>query len=128
MPKNPAKIAFELRKETCPARVVDAVRRQIRTGEPAHGRVFYASVTALLFVTVAFSITLWQHNAKARQQILMTQRVQTVQQTYDALELIGSVFVDVGTHSGETIFKRTVLPLRDGLQECRNKIINNKKI
>jgi len=128
MSKDLKKITFELRKETCPAKVVDTVRRQIRPRESTHGRLFYASVTTILLVAMTCFIALWQENVKARQQVLMVQRARTIQQTYDSIELIGYVFVDAGTHSGKTIFERTVLPLRDGLQEYKNKIINNEKL
>ena len=130
MPQNLNQITRDLRNETCPAQVIDEVRQRIRAQKPVRGRVFYASAAAVAGLAMLGCILVWhgQASAKARQQALLAQRIQTVRQACDAMQLIGCVLAEAGAQSGKVIAEQAVPPLRKSLQEGKNKITHKKEL
>jgi len=126
-------LARELRKETCPRRVIDGARRRIAAETPPRARLGYAIQIALACGLLVCSLVVWQHLAgggkRARQPEMAEQqrvhgyRMQVVRQTETALGLIGTVLLDASTQSKTVITDRAIPPLRNGLETAKNKII-----
>ncbi len=129
MPQDLSQITRELRKETCPENVLDAVGR--RTRSQSRGRRHFAIAMAFAGAIVVCCLAgwRWQADVRARRQAELERvrlgRVQVATEARDALGLIGMELVDAGAHSGKIISDRAVPPLRDSLQTARNKIIQH---
>jgi hypothetical protein len=126
MQQDLSQIASELRKETCPRRVLDEVERQITQKQSAPNRLRLALSYAIAGVILAgcLSVWLWQRNKNIPSQIANPDRVQVANQAEYALALVGSELLDAGAHSEKIISDRAVPPLRNSIEIAKNKIIN----
>lgn len=131
MQQDLSQLARELRKETCPRRVLDEVERQISQKESPPIRLRLALFCAVAgFVLVGcLSVWLWQGNENARPQATLVEhpkpdRAQAANQAEDALALMGSVLLEASAHSEKIISDRAVPPLRNSIETARNKIIH----
>ena len=132
MQEDLSRLTRELKKETCPQRVHDAVQRRIsaQASSPRWLRLAIPLAAAALMLVCGISVWHRQAESKARQEAALAERaaqdrVQIARQAQDALGLIGSVLTDAGVHSGKVIYDRAVPPLRNSLQTANNKIIHD---
>ena len=135
MQRDVSRLAHELKKETCPQRVLDEVGRQIAKEKSSAGRLRFAIPFAVagLVLVCGLSIWRWQASENARQQAKLEeqttlQRSQVANQAKDALGLMGSILVSAGVDSGKVISDTAVPPLRDSFEIARNKIIHNTEL
>jgi len=129
MQQDFSRLTRELRKETCPQGVLDAVGRRIERRSPSRRRFAIAVAFAGAIVVCCLAGWGWQAGVSARRQAELERvrlgRVQVATQARDALGLIGMELVDAGAHSGKIISDRAVPPLRDSFQTAKNKIIQH---
>jgi hypothetical protein len=124
------RLARELKKETCPRRVLDEVQRRIAAERPSPRRLRFAISIAMAGLVLACGLSAWRWNEHARQQAAVAEfnareRAQTMNQAEGALGYVGSVLLQAGAHSEKIISDRAVPPLRSSLQLTKNKIIPN---
>src|SRR5215469_7986705 len=117
MQEDLSQIAKELRKETCPRRVLNKVRGQISAKEASRGRLRYAMAlaTAGMVVACCFTIWLWHGNENARPQTTLVvppapDRALVAHQAETALALVGSELLDASANSEKIISDRAVPP------------------
>jgi type II secretory pathway component PulM len=131
MDENLQRLARELRRETCPQRVLDAVARRLSAQGPAPGRVRFGITLAAAGLAVVFALTLWRWPAEkqARQQAELAERrmdaAQVAEQAEGALGYIGRVLLDAGAHSEKVVLEGAVPHLRNSLETARNKIMDH---
>jgi hypothetical protein len=130
-----SRLTRALRKETCPRRVHDEVRRRILLEPSSHGRLRPAISVALAVLVLACGFSIWQwqagENAQRHAELAARttlQRARIANQAEAALGLIGAVLVNVGAHFEKVISARAVLPLQNSLEVTKNKIIENIKL
>ena len=130
MQQDLSRITSELRKETCPRRVLDEVERKIsqQKSAPTRLRLALGAVAGFVLV-VSLSVWLWQRNQNARPQAALAvapkpDAAQVANQAEDALVLVGSELLDAGAHSEKIISDRAVPPLRNSIETAKNKIIH----
>ena len=138
MPQDLPGLAHELRKETCPRRVIDETERRIaaETSRPSRFRfVIPVALAASVLVCGLLLVRSWRAGGKAssgRQPELVAQqahgRVQAARDTETALGLIGTVLLDAGVHSQTVISDRAIPPLRNGFQTAKNKIMRQNEL
>ena len=135
MQENLNQLARELRKETCPHRVIDEVARRIAAEAPPPGRLRYAlpvAMAALLALGGLIVHRRWAGGNAGQTSQLVEQRAagraQTLRQAGGALVLIGTVLRDAGAHSETVISDRALPPLRKGLETSWNKIIRQTEL
>jgi anti-sigma factor RsiW len=123
-------LARELKKETCPQRVLAEVNRRIalREASPRRRRFAIPLAVAVLALVCGLSIWRWQAGENARQQARLAAQTKldhglVVKQAEGALGLLGSVLANAGADSGRIISDTAVPPLRDSLEIAKNKII-----
>jgi hypothetical protein len=126
------RLTRELRKETCPGRVHDEVRRRTSPEASSPRRLRFAISVAVagLVLACGLSVWRWQGGEKTRPQAELPERTtldraRIANQAEAALGLIGCVLVNAGAHSERVISDRAVLPLRNSLELTKNKIIHN---
>lgn len=131
MQEDLSKITSELRKETCPRRVLNKVRGQISAQEASRGRLRYAIAlaTACAVVVCCFTIWLWHTGTNSPQQAQLIEhtkpdRAQVANQAETALAFVGSELLDAGAHSEKIISDRAVPPLRNSIEITKNKLIH----
>ena len=130
MDENLKRLVEELRKETCPQRVLDEVARRLPQNAPSWFRSAFAVavVAAILLSGLALwrlpadSITHQKPNAGAPVAMDSTR---AAQQAGVALGCIGAALRDAGTRSEEIILRTAVPPLRNSLQTAQNKLMNH---
>jgi anti-sigma factor RsiW len=129
------RLTRELKKETCPRRVLDEVERQIATKKSSRRRWRFAIPLAIagLVVVCGLSIWRWQAGENARQQAKLDEqttlaRARVASQAKDALGLMGSILVSAGIDSGKVISERAGPPLQDSFEIAKNKIIHNTEL
>ena len=135
MPRDISELARELKKETCPQRVLDAVQHRIAAQKSPHGRLRLAIPFAVACLVLAVGLTVWrwQVGEVARQQAgLVAQEkldhARINREAQDALGLLGRVLANAGADSGRIISDRAVSPLRNSLELAKNKIIQHTEL
>ena len=125
-------LARELRKETCPRRVIDQAWRRIAAETPQPRRLHYAALAgAVLLCGLLVRSRLAGGNAGRQPELAEQQahgRRQAARQAETALGIIGTVLLDAGAHSETVISERVIPPLRNGLQTAKNKIIRHTEL
>ena len=128
-------LASELRKETCPRRVLDAAARRIAAETPPPRRLRYALPAAFVGLALLCGVIVRWRTAggnSGRQPSLAEQqahsRAHVARQAEGALGFIGKVLLDAGAHSESVISARAIPPLRNGLETARNKIIHRTEL
>jgi hypothetical protein len=134
-----SRLARELRKETCPQRVIDEARRKI-AAETARGD---ARPTLRYVIPIAFAgivlmcgllLARWQPAAgnAGRQTELAEQqthgRTQVPRELETALGLIGTALIDAGARSEAVVSDRAIPPLQHGFDTARDKIISHTQL
>ncbi len=132
MPRDLSRLANELKKETCPRRVLDTVRHRIAAQKSPPGRLRLAIPFAVagLVLVGGLAVWRWQADENARQQAKLVEwdkldHARTTRQAKDALGFLGGVLADAGADAGRIISDRAVSPLRDSLELAKNKIIQH---
>lgn len=125
----------ELRKETCPQRVIDAALRRIAAETPPPKRLRHAIHVALLGALLVCGLLVrWRQtggNPLRRPERIEQQArgpAQVAREAERALDLFGAVLLDAGARSGAVISDRAMPPLRHGFDTARNKIIRNTEL
>jgi len=128
-------LARELRKETCPQRVIDGALRRIAAETPPPRRLRYAISAALAGAVLLCGLLVrWRPadgNVGGQPELAEQQaqgRMLAARQAETALGLIGTVLVDAGAHSETLICDRAIPPLRNGLETAKNKIIRHTEL
>ena len=128
MQQDLSRIATELRKETCPRRVLDEVERQIsqQKSAPTRLRLALGAIAGFVLV-VSLSVWLWQRNENTRPQTTSVERPRperalVAKQAQAALVLVGSELLDASAHSEKIISDRAVPPLRNSIETAKNKL------
>ena len=124
-------LARELRKETCPQRVLDEVARRISTQTPPPNRFRYGIAAAVAASVVLCGIALLQwptrgvspHASKVAQKEA-ADRALVAQQVEGTFAYIGQVMVDARAHSEKVILNDAVPQLRNSFETAKNKIMN----
>ena len=129
MQEDLSQLARELRKETCPRRVLDEVERQISKSAPIRLRLALFCAVAGFVLVGCLIIWLWQVNKNARPRVALVEhpkpdRAQVANEAEIALSLMGSVLLDASAHSEKIISDRAVPPLRNSIEIARNKIVH----
>jgi hypothetical protein len=133
----------ELRKETCPQRVIDEVRCRIaaetggarvlpRAGSTANHRLrFVIPVTlASIMLVCGLLLTRWRPAGdNGRQPELAAQQThQVARDAETALGLIGAALLDASSRSETVISDRAIPPLQHGFDTARDKIISHTQL
>jgi len=128
-------LARELRKETCPQRVIDNALRRIAAETPTPRRPAYIIPVALAGIVVLCGLLFWWrpggNRAGGQPEIIAQQTHGPVQAARDAeaaLNLIGTVLLQACARSENVISDRALPPLRDGFAKARNKIIHHTEL
>ena len=131
MDQNLPRLVSELRKETCPQRVIDEVGRRIApqttSADPFRHAIPLAA--ACLVLLSGLAVWEWAGTGNSERRVKAPKKgaidsAQIAQQAEGALGIIGTVFLDATAHSEKVIFNRAVPPLRNGLETAKKKIIN----
>lgn len=126
----------ELRKETCPQRVIDAALRRIAAETPQPSPLGYLIPAALAGIVVLCGLFVWSRRPAdghaGRQPDLAEQqthrRTQAAREAETALVLIGTALRDAGAHSETVISDRAIPQLRHGFDTARNKLIHHREL
>ncbi len=126
------RLTRELRKETCPQRVLEEVARRISAQSPQPSRLRYALAGALAGLILLCGLALWQwppgrdgHERLQQAAGSKIDNAQIAEQAEGALGCIGRVLLDAGSQSEKVILQGAVPPLRDSLETAKNKIVNH---
>jgi hypothetical protein len=129
MDEDLQQLAHELRKETCPQRVLDNVSRRISAQTP--GRFRYAIASGLAALIVLCGVVLWRRptdKGSRRPSELAQQetidRALVARQVEGTFAYIGQVMVDARAHSERVILNDAVPQLRNSFETAKNKIMN----
>jgi len=125
-------LARELRKETCPQRVLDEVARRVSAQAPPPNRLRYGIAAALAASVVLCGIALlrWPigrgspHAPEVAQKEAID-RVRVARQVQGTFAYIGQVMVDASAHSERVILNDAVPQLRNSFETAKNKIMNS---
>jgi hypothetical protein len=127
MDENLKRLVEELRKETCPQRVLDEVAR--RLPRKARSRLRIGFPVAVVAAVVLSGLVLWRlpadritHEKPNAGSPVAMHSARAAQQAEVALGCLGAVLRDAGTRSEEVILKTAVPLLRNSLQTAKNKI------
>ena len=128
-------LARELRTETCPRRVIEAAVRRISAETPPRIRLRFAIPVVLAGAVLISGLLLWWQlavrNVGSRPELVERQahgRMQVAREAETALVLFGAVLRDAGSHSEAVISDRAIPPLRNGLENAKNRIIHDTKL
>jgi ferric-dicitrate binding protein FerR (iron transport regulator) len=132
MDENLQRLTRELRKETCPQRVLDEVARRISAQTRRPGRFRYGIAGALAGLMLLCGLALWQWPTGADRHQRLHQaagskmdNAQIAEQAEGALGCIGRVLLDAGSQSEKVILQGAVPPLRSSLETAKNKIVDH---
>ena len=121
----------ELRKETCPQRVLDEVARRISEQAPPPKRFRYGFAAALAVAIVLCGFALWRwpsrEGSAPAPQVAQTDaidRAQVARQVEGTFAYIGQVMVDASAHSQRVILNDAVPQLRNSFETAKDKIMN----
>jgi hypothetical protein len=126
------RLISELRKQSCPPVVMDRVAQRIAE-EKAGTRCFaqaWSFGMAIVLLLVAFGVWQWKATRQTPRQAAAvvanshTERARAAEQAAGALAYIGQVLLETTAHSENSILKKALPPLRDGLKTTRNKVID----
>jgi hypothetical protein len=130
MDENLKSLVEELRRETCPQRVLDDVARRLPRNAPSRFRMEFA--VAIAAAVVLSGLALWllppdriPHQKPNAGSPVAMDSARPAQQARVALGCLGAALRDAGARSEGVILKTAVPPLRNSLQTAKNKIINN---
>jgi len=125
----------ELRKETCPQRVIDEALRRIARETPRPRRFRHVIPVALAGIVLLCGLLLarWRPaGGNARQPELVEQQThggtQAAREAETALGLIGSALLNAGARSETAVSERAIPPLQHGFDRARNKIIHHTQL
>ena len=131
MDEDLSKLARELRKETCPQRVLDEVNRRIAAQTPTPNRFRFAIAAALATAVVLCGGAFWRWqaggNSQRASEVALKQtsdRLQVARQVEGTFAYIGQVMVQAGAHSKNVILNETVPQLRNSFETTKDKIMN----
>jgi hypothetical protein len=130
MDENLKKLVEELRRETCPQRVLDEVARRLPRPAPSRSRIEFAVAVVAALVLGGLALWLWPADRLTREKPNDGSRVamdsaRAARQAGVAFECLGAALRDAGTRSEGIILKSAVPPLRNSLQTAKNKIIDH---
>lgn len=130
----------ELRNQSCPPAVMENVIRRIARDHQRTRALAGAWRWAIAFAALLVVLGSWQwerlrfraqrNSAGAQRRAAEltakahTDRTRVARQTAGALGYIGQVLLQTAAHTQDTISKKAVPPLRDGLQTTKNKVID----
>jgi len=129
----PPGLARELRKETCPRRVIDEALRRIAAETPPPRRLRYVIPVALAGIVLLCGLLLarWRPaggNARRQPELAEQQTHQVARDAETALGLIGTALLDAGARSETVVSDRAIPPLQHGFDTARNKIIRHTQL
>jgi hypothetical protein len=131
------RLVRHLREESCPPEVMERVARRIAQ-EKASARRFWPRwgwAVACVVLLVTLGAWQWQSALDAQRRVAELEarehadraradRVRVAEQTAGALAYIGQALREAAAHSQDSILKKAVPPLRDGLQTTKNKVMD----
>jgi ABC-type transporter Mla MlaB component len=130
MDRELQRLAGELRRETCPPKVLETVARRLErlAGRERRSRFRAAAVAAGLVLCGTVAFWQWQTRRDAQRQAAWVQsapvdRAQIAEQAGGALAYLGHILLQASARSEHVILKEAVPPLRNGFQTA-NKIVN----
>ncbi|GEM_PF-998474 len=131
MDENLQRLVRDLRKERCPASVLENVSRRISAERPASGRFRYVNagaITALVLLSIAV-IWQWQINREDRTPAPLAaateiNRSKTAEEAGTALAYIGQILLEASGRSKDVILKDAVPPLRNSFEIAKTKLMN----
>ena len=121
------RLVRELRRETCPPRVLDEVARRIaaETRPPARFRYALAGAAGLVLLA-CLAIWRWPAGGADGHFAGRPQEARRVaDQAEGALACIGEVLREASAHSERILLKGAVPPLRNSLETAKNKILEH---
>jgi hypothetical protein len=125
-------LARELRKETCPQRVLDEVGQRIsaQTPPPNLFRYRIAAGLAALIVLCGIALLRWSVGRGSQRAPEWTQkepvdRTLVARQVEGTFAYIGQVMVDASAHSERVILNDAVPQLRNSFETAKDKIMNH---
>ena len=130
MDENLKRLVEELRRETCPQRVLDEVARRLPRPAPSRLRIEFAVAVAAAVVLSALALWRWPADRITRQQPnagspVAMDSARAARQAGVAFECLGAALRDAGARSEGIILKSAVPPLRNSLQTAQNKLMNH---
>src|ERR1051326_3962780 len=135
MQEDLSRLARELRKETCPPRVIHEARQRISSETRLRPRLRLAIPMVLAGSLLLFGLLICWRLADARAgrrtewvAQRARHRMEIARQAETALGLFGAVLQDAGSHSEAVISDRAIPPLRNGLENAKNRIIRHTKL
>lgn len=127
MDENLQRMTRALRGETCPASVHAEVARRIAAEKAAAGRFRPAWAFAIAMVVILGCLAVWRWPVAqppepqfVAQPTLTSEQV--VAQAEHALASIGCILLEAGAHSRQMISEEAVPPLRNSLDNTKNKL------
>ena len=129
MDENLRRLVEELRRETCPQRVLDEVARRLPRPAPSLLRMKFAVAVFAAVVLGGLALWRWPADRITREQPnaafpVAMDSARAARQAGVAFECLSAALRDAGARSEEIILKTAVPPLRNSLQSAKNKIIN----
>jgi hypothetical protein len=131
MDEDLQQLARELRKETCPQRVVDEVARRISGQTPPPNRFNYRIAVALGALIALCGIGLWRwpaaENTPRASEVAQKEaidRALVARQAEGTFAYIGQVMLHASEHSEKVILNEAVPQLRNSFETAKNKIMN----
>jgi len=122
----------ELRKESCPQRVIDEVRRRIADETPAPKRLRYVMPAAFAGIVLVCGLVMarWRPtgNGGRQAEVAKQQTRQAAREVETALGLIGTALIDAGTRSETVVSDRAIPPLQHGFDTAKDKIVRHTQL
>jgi hypothetical protein len=123
----------ELRKETCPQRVIDDALRKIAAETPPPRRLRYVIPVALagIVLVCGLLLTRWRPasgNARPQAEMARQHTHQLARDAETALGLIGAALLDASARSETVISDRAIPPLQHGFDTARDKIVRHTQL
>ena len=130
MDEDLKKLVEELRRETCPQRVIDEVARRLPGKQPSRLRIEFAAACTAVLLLAGWGLWRLSEDRVAPPppsggSAVATDSTRAARQAEVALGCLGIALRDAGTRSEEAILRTTVPRLRNSLQIAKNKIINH---
>ena len=127
MGENLPRLARELRKETCPPRVLDEVGRRISAQASPSRQLPYGIAAAVVGLVLLCCLAVWRPQPRGdvgrqAQLEVPSDPAKIAGQAEGALGFIGSILLEAGAHSEKVLSERAVPPLRNGFETTKNKI------